>query len=340
MHSKNISQSYWNKVWQRYRKSFLNLFGMSIILFLVVIALGAPFLASSKPVYAKHEGKTYFPVLQDIWPLNYLKLYPELHNVNFIEWHRKGSTVRLPPIPYSPNDYNLSEILQSPSEKHLLGTDAEGRDVLSRLIYGTRISLSVGLVAVSIYTLIGILIGALSGFYGGKLDIFFSRIIEIVICFPTFFLILTLLALLGPSIYYVMLAIGLTGWTGIARLTRGEFLKLRNQDFVTACRAEGMSNRRIILKHILPNAVAPVLVSVSFGIASAILVESALSFLGFGVPPPLPSWGELLSQSRSYMRIAWWLTVFPGIAIFITITCFNLMGEGLRDALDPKLQQG
>jgi peptide/nickel transport system permease protein len=229
--------------------------------------------------------------------------------------------------------------LEAPSSKHLLGTDAEGRDVLSRMVYGSRVSLSVGLIAVSIYTLIGLLIGALSGYYGGKLDIFFSRLIEIVMCFPTFFLILTLLALLGSSIYYVMLAIGLTGWTGIARLTRGEFLKLRNQDFVTACRAEGMSNRRIIFKHILPNSLAPILVSVSFGIASAILVESALSFLGFGVPPPTPSWGELLSQSRSYMRIAWWLMAFPGIAIFITITCFNLMGEGLRDALDPRFQQ-
>jgi peptide/nickel transport system permease protein len=242
--------------------------------------------------------------------------------------------------PYSPNDYDLDSILTPPSASHWLGTDEQGRDVLSRMIYGSRISLSVGFVAVSIYTLIGIILGSLAGYFGGKLDMLLSRFMEVIICFPTFFLVLTLLAVLKPSIFYIMIVIGLTGWPGIARLVRGEFLKLRDQDFVTACRSQGMRTGRIIRRHILPNSMAPVLVSATFGVASAILIESSLSFLGFGVQPPTPSWGDLLSQSRSFIDIAWWLTIFPGTAIFLTITSFNLVGEGLRDAIDPKLHQG
>ncbi len=240
--------------------------------------------------------------------------------------------------PQSPTAYDLDDQLVAPSAEHLLGTDEQGRDVLSRLIYGSRVSLSVGFVAVFLYVSIGVIIGAIAGYYGGKIDMFISRIMEIVMCFPTFFLILAVLAFLGPSLINIMIIIGITGWTGIARLVRGEFLKLRTQDFVTSIQASGASSARVIFKHILPNAMAPVMVSATFGIASAILIESSLSYLGFGVQPPTPSWGDILSQSRDFMDIAWWLTVFPGVAIFITITAFNLVGEGLRDAVDPKLK--
>jgi peptide/nickel transport system permease protein len=241
--------------------------------------------------------------------------------------------------PKDPSAYDLSSVLQSPSIQHWLGTDDQGRDVASRMIHGCRISISVGFVAVGIYVLIGIIIGGIAGYFGGWLDIVFSRLIEVVICFPVFFLILTVLAFIGPSIYNIMIVIGLTSWTGIARLVRGEFLKQRAQDYVQAARVTGGGPTRIMFRHILPNSLAPVLVSATFGVAGAILIESSLSFLGFGVQPPTPSWGDLLSQSRSYLDIAWWLMFFPGTAIFLTITAFNLVGEGLRDAIDPRLNR-
>lgn len=240
--------------------------------------------------------------------------------------------------PHSPTAYDLDAILLPPSVSHPFGTDEEGRDVLSRMIYGTRISLSVGFVAVGLYVAIGIFLGALAGYFGGWIDLAISRAVEIMICFPTFFLILAVLAFIGPSLVNIMIVIGLTSWPGIARLVRGEFLKLRKQDFVLAGRVSGAGTGRLIFLHILPNSLAPVLVSATFGVASAILVESSLSFLGFGVQPPTPSWGEILSQSRDFMDIAWWLALFPGVAIFVSITAYNLVGEGLRDAIDPRMK--
>lgn len=240
--------------------------------------------------------------------------------------------------PMNPNQHDLEHVLEAPSSLHWLGTDDQGRDLLSRLIWGSRVSLSVGFVAVGIYLLIGILLGALAGYYGGWIDLLISRAIEVMLCFPTFFLILAVLAFLGPSLYNIMIVIGVTQWTGVARLVRGEFLKLRRQEFVRSAQATGASDARIIFRHILPNALAPVWVAATFGIASAILTESGLSFLGFGVPPQVPSWGAILSQGQNYTDIAWWLTLIPGFAIFITITAYNLVGEGLRDAMDPRLK--
>ncbi|MDX9701790.1 MAG: ABC transporter permease [Candidatus Auribacterota bacterium] len=253
------------------------------------------------------------------------------------------------PVPYGENENLISEASAKPTwlmpkdqrtdNYHVLGTDTNGRDVLTRMIMGTRISMSVGFIAVGICLFIGIFFGAIAGYFRGKTDLLISRLIEIVICFPVFFLILTVLAFLRPSIVNIMVVIGITGWTGIARLCRGEFLKLVNQDFVTAAQALGASNLRTIFKHILPNGMGPILVSVSFGIAGAILTESALSFLGFGVPQPTASWGDLLNNGRSDIQGTWWLTMFPGLAIFIAVTAFNLAGEGLRDALDPRLKK-
>jgi ABC-type dipeptide/oligopeptide/nickel transport system permease subunit len=223
---------------------------------------------------------------------------------------------------------------------HLLGTDDVGRDVLSRVIHGTVIACSVGFVSVGIYVFIGIVVGSLAGYFRGWVDITVSRIIEVVICFPTMFLIICIVALWPASIYNIMIALGLTGWTGVARLVRGEFLKAMSEDYVQAARALGFDHGRIIFRHILPNAIAPVFVSASFGVAGAILVESSLSFLGFGVAPPTASWGEVLQQGRRYIQEDLWHLVWvPGFCIFYTVTMFNLLGEGLRDALDPKLRQ-
>lgn len=224
------------------------------------------------------------------------------------------------------------------AQPHWLGTDGIGRDVLSRMIWGGRVSLSVGIVAVSIYVGIGIIVGAIAGYFRGTADMLISRIIEIVICFPSFFLILTIVAFLGPSIFNIMIVIGLTGWTGVARLVRGEFLRLGEQEFVLASRALGYSPLRIIFRHVLPNAMAPVLVSATFGIAGAILTESALSFLGFGITVPTPSWGGILSTGRDAIFRAPWMIYVPGFAIFLTITAYNLVGEAFRDAADPRLR--
>lgn len=271
-------------------------------------------------------------------------------------------TVVWPPIPYGLAESTLEQKYQPPpwlankkSETkttsatalgapspwdgpHWLGTDSLGRDALSRMIWGGRVSLSVGVVSVSIYVTLGILLGAISGFFRGWVDLCISRLIEVVICFPTFFLILTIVALQGPSIYNIMIVIGLTGWTGVARLIRAEFLRLVDQEFVLAGRALGYSSFRLIFRHILPNAMAPVLVAATFGVAGAILTESALSFLGLGITIPIPSWGGIMSDGRKAEGAAQWLILVPGLAIFLTITCYNLVGEALRDASDPRLR--
>ncbi len=240
--------------------------------------------------------------------------------------------------PHDPGKTDVSLKLKPPSSRHLLGTDQLGRDVFSRMLYGSRISLSVGFVAVAISIFIGILVGALAGYYGRWVDSFLMRFVDIMLCFPTFFLILTVVALLGPSIFNIMLVIGITSWMGTSRFVRAEFLSLRERDFVQAARALGVKDRRIIFKHILPNGLAPVFVTATLDVATAILVEAGLSFLGFGVQPPAPSWGNILTEGRTYIFDAWWLTVFPGFAILITVLSFNLLGEGLRDALDPRLR--
>ncbi len=240
--------------------------------------------------------------------------------------------------PYDPGKTDVSLKLKPPSFQHLLGTDQLGRDVFSRMLYGSRISLSVGFVAVAISIFIGILVGAIAGYYGRWVDSVLMRFVDIMLCFPTFFLILTVVALLGPSIFNIMLVIGITSWMGTSRFVRAEFLSLRERDFVQAARALGVADRRIIFKHILPNGLAPVFVTATLDVATAILVEAGLSFLGFGVQPPAPSWGNILTEGRTYIFDAWWLTLFPGLAILITVLSFNLLGEGLRDALDPRLR--
>jgi peptide/nickel transport system permease protein len=222
---------------------------------------------------------------------------------------------------------------------HWLGTDDNGRDILARLIIGSRVSLSVGFVAVSIYLVIGVFLGAIAGYFGGWVDIAISRFNEIVTCFPAFFLIISVMSMFEQSIWNVMIVIGLTRWTEVFRLVRAEFLRLTSLDFVTAARALGLSRPRIVFRHVLPNAVGPVFVAAAFGVAGAILVESALSFLGFGVPPPQASWGSVLHDARGHERLMWWVTIFPGVLIFLTITAYNLVGEGLRDALDPRLRR-
>ena len=232
--------------------------------------------------------------------------------------------------PLDPTLIDGHNLLMSPSPKHLLGTDGLGRDLLSRMIFGARISLSVGIIAVGISIFLGLLLGSCAGFYGKTVDALIMRCADIMLCFPTFFLILAIIAVVEPSIYNIMIVIGLTSWMGPARLIRGEILSLKEREFIQAERALGATDARIIIRHLIPNAIGPVLVNATLGIAGAILLESSLSFLGLGVQPPIPSWGNILIESKSTLGIAWWITLFPGLAILVTILGFNFIAEGLK----------
>ncbi len=321
------SQSYWRGVWEEFKKNRLAMAGLALIVLLIVVAAIAPLLANNRPyIYIDENKRVYFPLFVE---------YPEFRNADFRSDAMRGWKL-FPPVRFSYSEYNLEEILLPPNARHIMGTDEKGRDLAARMIFGTRVSLLVGFIAVAIYVAIGIIIGSIAGYYGGWVDLVISRFIEMVICFPTFFLILTILALWGPSMASVMVVIGITGWPGVARIVRGEFFKLREMDFITASRAIGARDWRIILRHMLPNALAPVLVTASFGVASTILIESSLSFLGLGVQPPTPSWGQILSNSNQFLDIAWWMTIIPGFAIFLTITSYNLIGEGFQESIDPK----
>lgn len=332
--------SYGRMVWKNFRKRRMAFAGFWISIFLFVTAIFAPLLAGGRPILFKHQGALYWPIFsgaEQIGPLTWKEMKKNVPLVVQTNIGGTGDFALWPLVPYSPTEYDLLESLSPPTLAHWLGTDDSGRDVLSRMIHGARVSLSVGFVAVGIALVIGLFLGSLAGYFGGWTDLVISRAIEIILTIPTFFLIIAIIAFLPPSIYNIMAVIGITGWTGIARFVRAEFLKLKGSDFVMASRALGASHSRLIFFHMLPNSMAPVLVSAVFSVAGAILTESSLSFLGFGVPPPTPSWGDILSQSRDYIEFAWWLTVFPGLAIFLSITAYNLVGDGLRDAMDPKL---
>jgi peptide/nickel transport system permease protein len=235
-----------------------------------------------------------------------------------------------------PNFQDLTQRLQGPSAQHWMGTDDLGRDVFARLLSGARVSLSVGFVAVGIALLVGVCLGLIAGFTGGVIDMLIMRFVDVMLSVPTIFLILAVLVFLPPSIYNVMIVIGLTSWPGLTRLVRGECLSIREREYIQAARLSGISLGRILFVHILPNVVAPILVSATLGVGGAILTESALSFLGLGVRPPMASWGNILNIGRDYLHIAWWLSFFPTCAILITVLAFNLLGEGLRDVLDPR----
>ena len=239
--------------------------------------------------------------------------------------------------PYNPDQIDRQEILEPPSLKHPLGTDDLGRDLLSRMIWGARVSLAVGFVAVGIATFIGMILGAFSGYYGGWSDRIIMRFIDVMLSIPTFFLILAVIAFVGPSIWNIMIVIGITSWMGVARLVRAEFLSIKEREYVLAAKALGVNDINIIFRHIMINSLAPVLVSAVLGVASAVLVESALSFLGLGVQPPTPSWGNILTLGKDNIEIAWWLSLYPGLAILVTVLSYNLLGEGIRDSIDPRL---
>ena len=336
-----LGESYGAFVKRQFKKSRMGLWSLYFVMVMSCVALMADFLANDKPLIAQYKGEVVLPIFREYsTQLGLMEWYKgELSNC---DWRTLGYdwAVRAP-VAYSPQAADGSVIsLESgrPSSKHWLGTDDIGRDVLAGLIHGSRYALAIGLVAMGISLCVGIVLGLIAGYFGGWVDVLVSRMIELVITFPTFFLIITIVAMVqAGSIWLIMALIGLTGWTGIARFVRGEVLRIRSLDFVSAAQALGYSTSRIIFRHVLPNALAPVLVSAAFGIAGAILTVSALSFLGFGVPPTVVTWGSVLLKARNSVN-AWWLAVFPGMMIFMTVSAYNFIGDALRDATDPRLR--
>ncbi|MGA1826070.1 MAG: nickel transporter permease [bacterium] len=242
--------------------------------------------------------------------------------------------------PHNPYQQNLVEGLNAPSVKHPLGQDKLGRDVLSRIIYGSRISIMVGLVTVTISLLVGTLIGSVSGYVGGAVDEIFMRIVDILLAFPGILLAIAIMTVLGPSLNNVIIALCIVGWVGYARLARGQILSIREREYIIAARAAGLGTARIIIGHIIPNIISPLIVQATFGIAGAIIAEAGLSFLGIGTQPPMPSWGAMLNDGRQFLLMAPHLTTYPGLAIMFTVLGLNFLGDGIRDILDPKSEYG
>ncbi len=241
--------------------------------------------------------------------------------------------------PYRYDQQSLMDAFKSPSKEHFFGTDEFGRDIFSRIIYGSRISLQVGLIAVSISVIFGGFLGAVAGYYGGRIDNVIMRCMDILLAIPSILLAIAIAASLGPGLYNMMVAVGISSTPQYARIIRGSVLSLRDQEFVEAAKAVGSSDSRIILKHIIPNCLAPIIVQCTLGVASAILTAAGLSFIGLGIQPPIPEWGAMLSGGREYIRDYAYMTIFPGLAIMITILALNFLGDGLRDVLDPKLRR-
>jgi peptide/nickel transport system permease protein len=345
---------FWAEAWRRYRRRPLAMAALAFVACLAAVALLAPAIAGTKPVLCRYKGRLYAPCLgyfdrrwepaifakdkfRGTYPANLRAKDPESWAIWPLFFQDPYRSVRADEWPGRPENPAKDE--GRPSRMNLFGTDQAGVDVLAKMVHGTTIALLVGFVSMGIAGTIGILVGAVGGYFGGWIDTVTSRATEIVMCIPTLVLILAIIAILEkPTIWHTMAIIGMTGWTGIARLTRGEFLRLKTAEFVMAARAAGAGPVRIMLRHILPNALAPVLVPITFGIAAAILTESSLSFLGFGPPPPTASWGSILNDARSNLTM-WWLVVFPGLAIFLTVLAYNLVGEGLQESTDPRLRE-
>lgn len=422
------SPGFWENALRRFRKNRLAMLAYRVVIFLVFIAVFADFLAYNKPIYCKHKETTYFPLFADYLAMFGLYQWDkDLINADWKELELESAF--WPPVRYMPDDLDYDnqrslspfedQRVEHWKEWHFLGTDRDGRDILSGLIHGTRYSLSIGLVAMAIAAFIGILLGAFAGYFGDHrwqlstigiiflaiglllgffygfqvrsytlrdalmsgsgalifqglisiaiatavtafcvllakpferiailgrkryvwVDIFISRLIEVVQSIPALLLIISIMAITEQkSIYLIMIIIGLLAWTGVARFMRGEMLRVRSREYIEAARSLGLSEFRVLFRHALPNAIAPVLIVIAFGVAGAIVTEAALSFLGLGVPDDIITWGKLLREGQNDIS-AWWLTMFPSLAIFLTVTSLNLIGEGLRDALDPKLNE-
>jgi peptide/nickel transport system permease protein len=371
-------ESYASRLAHRFRRDLFALTGLRLIIMAFVVAALAPFLANNHAIVRVADGQLSFPIFRSLEPIEWrFLLYVPLAGIVYVlrgplfrqpsrgilivvglvvavqaalffthpyndvtnDRTRPATFKLMPPIAWSPLE-SSPDALVAPGWKHLCGTDSTGRDVAARILHGARTSLAIGFVSQAIALLVGVSLGALAGYYRRWVDIAVCRFIEVMECFPSLLVILVIIGLSDAqnNMVVIMAVIGLTGWTGTARLVRGEFLRLGGQSFPQAAQALGAGDLRIILRHLLPNSLGPILVTATFGVASAILLESSLSFLGFGMQAPTPSWGDLISEGRRYIDFAWWLAFFPGVVMLLTIMSYNFVGEGLRDAVDPRLR--
>lgn len=346
------SQGFWAVSWKYFRRRKLAMAGLLYVVFLGLVALFSPAIVGTKPIVCYYKGNIYFPAMGYFYaPWENAIFTTGDHFDDRYEPNLRSDPdswaiwplVRQDPVQRVRADWfedqpgNPDKAAGEPSWLNPFGTDSNGVDVFAQLVHGTRVALLVGFVSMGLASLIGIAVGACAGYFGGWVDFMLSRVIEIVLCVPTLILVIALLAIAeNPNIWQVVLVIGLTGWTGIARLTRAEFLKLKQIEYVAAARAMGAGSLRIMFIHILRNALAPILVPISFGIAAAIFTESALSFLGIGADTLTPTWGRVLQEGQNNIRSMWWLIFFPGLAIFSTVLAYNLIGEGIQEATDPR----
>jgi peptide/nickel transport system permease protein len=367
----NGHASQWSAIWPEIRKSRFVLFFLCVMVFLYAVAFLAPWLAPQHPnaqqdiVVTKYAAPlkkiTYVKLRpQDPDPMNggdrgdsrslsrmifyQKKLLNEKSNLLFLtEYEKTDGGIRIKQGMQA-KILLMSDLVAEKEEEfigeriYLLGSDKYGRDIFSRLIYGSRISLSIGLLAMLIAVTLGTVVGAAAGYFGKKTDTVLMRWVDLMLAFPNFFLILMIVALFGNSIFLIVVILGLTGWMGVARIVRGQFLTLREMEYIQAARAMGFGHARIIFKHLIPNAMAPVIVAATLRLGGIILVEAGLSFLGVGVQPPTASWGNMVADGRDVLLSAWWISTFPGLAIALTVICFNVIGDGLRDAMDPRLK--
>jgi peptide/nickel transport system permease protein len=342
-----VSAGFWRRTWRRFSRDRASLLALGFVGLLALLALAAPFITGTLPIVCSWKGDLRFPILDYYSPWktapHYLRI--EGRRVTPAVLAKESGSWAIYPLIYQDPHRRVeggerendpgNRGRQPPSLRHLFGTDEQGRDVFARVLFGTRIALLVGLISMGIASAIGITLGALAGYFGGVVDMVISRAIEVMLSIPTLVLILALMSIIErPTVYHLMAVIGLTRWETIARYTRAEFLRLKESQFVLAARALGSRWHRIVFRHLLPNALTPAIVTITFGIANAILIESALSFLGFGAPPPAPSWGSILKEWLAGRN--WWLAVFPGLAVFLTVLACNMIADGVRDATDPR----
>lgn len=326
------------KRWKIFRKSKSAIISSIVLIVLIVATFVSPILANNRPLIVKYQGSTYFPIFKE-YSAEQFGITDSM-DVDFRELKMGPEDYALWPViqwdPYESNS-KVDSYPSPPSEVNLFGTDDRGRDVFTRLLYGFKYSISYAVAVWFISLLIGTILGGTMGYFGGKVDFIGQRIVEVLSTVPQFFLLIILISIFTPSLMMLIMITCLFAWIGISYYVRGEFLKNRNREFVDAARAIGASNFKIIFKHILPNSLTPIITFAPFTIAAEIVGLAALDYLGFGLQVPTPSWGELLAQAQKNYTIAWWLAVYPSLALFVVLTLLNLIGQGVRDAMDPNM---